>query len=1042
MSDDHNKKAKEPYFESRHSAGLFNRLLLNPHATKRIEKYGYTTEEFKSLSSRAVSYSKTLPYEDCFVVTRDEVDSLPEPEWEVFTLADGAVAKIFEITPISYTGTSVDNFNIILDKIEQAFLDLKLAGLTCQVITINDSQVSSVIKDYLEDSRSYMSDPKLDRSLQDIANQFASEASSRITTLAERGNVSSRRIYLTIVVSPSSRQNGPKLGKAKLPSWLSWLKSSKASDADTAQQYREEWQSMIARLVVATQQFKSVFVGHKSDANGSVSNLRALSLIDFIDLMFSIFNPELYRAQMESNIARLQNGEEAIDYLPYHSHGCTMWDAQSDIRSAIIQTPPKVYGDHVEFGNYRYTPVSARTIPPYASFLDVWDLINNTLATDYIFTINFHPISRDMERRIFEYKLNRLKTDISLDEEKASRPGGGFQGQTAATARKILEEQYQTTLRRFASKEHLLKMTFGLSLLTNDDNVLRRELEKLKEFFRAAKYGPIVEETAAPYVLRDMFPFCHYPPIDQFVGRTLKVFSNDLANQLPIAGRWEPGAGRALMYPSGEGGLVTYDMFDDAVAPSPHWFVVGKSGTGKSFLVNSIILQYLRYNPYLYIIDLGGSYEKMTDIFVGSSEYIALDMNDPNLCVNPMVIKPQDRDEFGVGETLDGRKFQLVNDEGYKVNVILDPLTDGTKQIKFNPEVDKNINPALVDSATHQVLIGEETIGTINQTGDIDTPDGKIIIMASDKKLSGLRLEFFKAVAAEMISEGKTSDEANKLEINQMSQAIISVFENDRSQTYLLVSDIIDELRRQEGGAPVYPNGNDVSLKIQNYSLKYKGEYGLLFDRPPTISLNKKIIVFEMQGVINANCKTPIMLSIMNLIRNNVMADDKRGCRKLLVMDEAWQMIGKSEAMTAFVEKAYREFRKYNCSVGCISQLVDDLEGVASGALIKNSATKWFLRHDDTNGQGAAAIVKELTPEDLKAMKELQMVPGQFGECLLKTEMKGSVIVRIMPSPRQNWVSTTKSSEVKLWKKTLLEKGSPSEALEYLATKYPNGLDK
>jgi len=43
----------------------------------------------------------------------------------------------------------------------------------------------------------------------------------------------------------------------------------------------------------------------------------------------------------------------------------------------------------------------------------------------------------------------------------------------------------------------------------------------------------------------------------------------------------------------------------------------GATGAGKSVLVNDMIAQALRLNPMIFIIDKGGSYERISELFAG-----------------------------------------------------------------------------------------------------------------------------------------------------------------------------------------------------------------------------------------------------------------------------------------------------------------------------------------------------------------------------------------------------------------------------------------
>ncbi|MBI4404131.1 MAG: ATP-binding protein, partial [Deltaproteobacteria bacterium] len=68
-------------------------------------------------------------------------------------------------------------------------------------------------------------------------------------------------------------------------------------------------------------------------------------------------------------------------------------------------------------------------------------------------------------------------------------------------------------------------------------------------------------------------------------------------------------------------GLVQYDPFDPKL-PNYNALVTGSSGSGKSFLNNLVLLQYITQEPLVFIIDIGGSYRKLCDFLGG--QYIEI----------------------------------------------------------------------------------------------------------------------------------------------------------------------------------------------------------------------------------------------------------------------------------------------------------------------------------------------------------------------------------------------------------------------------------
>ena len=64
-----------------------------------------------------------------------------------------------------------------------------------------------------------------------------------------------------------------------------------------------------------------------------------------------------------------------------------------------------------------------------------------------------------------------------------------------------------------------------------------------------------------------------------------------------------------------------------------HTMVLGRTGSGKSFLLNFLITNLQKYEPYTFIFDLGGSFESLTQLFGGA--YIRVGMNSPDFRINP-----------------------------------------------------------------------------------------------------------------------------------------------------------------------------------------------------------------------------------------------------------------------------------------------------------------------------------------------------------------------------------------------------------------------
>jgi type IV secretion/conjugal transfer VirB4 family ATPase len=69
-----------------------------------------------------------------------------------------------------------------------------------------------------------------------------------------------------------------------------------------------------------------------------------------------------------------------------------------------------------------------------------------------------------------------------------------------------------------------------------------------------------------------------------------------------------------------------------------HTMILGRTGAGKSFLLNFLITNLQKYEPHTFIFDLGGSFESLTQLFGGSYARVGLESED--FKINPFSLPP------------------------------------------------------------------------------------------------------------------------------------------------------------------------------------------------------------------------------------------------------------------------------------------------------------------------------------------------------------------------------------------------------------------
>ncbi len=69
-----------------------------------------------------------------------------------------------------------------------------------------------------------------------------------------------------------------------------------------------------------------------------------------------------------------------------------------------------------------------------------------------------------------------------------------------------------------------------------------------------------------------------------------------------------------------------------------HTMILGRTGAGKSFLLNFLITNLQKYQPHTFVFDLGGSFESLTHLFGGS--YVRVGLESGDFKINPFSLPP------------------------------------------------------------------------------------------------------------------------------------------------------------------------------------------------------------------------------------------------------------------------------------------------------------------------------------------------------------------------------------------------------------------
>jgi len=222
--------------------------------------------------------------------------------------------------------------------------------------------------------------------------------------------------------------------------------------------------------------------------------------------------------------------------------------------------------------------------------------------------------SLQLQRRVAYSMVVGRKTGVSdLESEAKFRDLETLLEQMVAQGERVFHVGFQVVLRAKSESEL--------------DELVSQALQKIRELSGA----DAMEESLAAF---DLFAATSIPNA-RALERVKRMKTSNLCDLLPVYGPWQGHPEAKILLRSRLGSLVSFDIFSSELSNS-NQIVSGGSGSGKSFLSNILLMQMLKENPKVFIVDIGGSYKKLCENFDG--QYIPLGI-ESDISINPFDLK-------------------------------------------------------------------------------------------------------------------------------------------------------------------------------------------------------------------------------------------------------------------------------------------------------------------------------------------------------------------------------------------------------------------
>jgi len=263
-------------------------------------------------------------------------------------------------------------------------------------------------------------------------------------------------------------------------------------------------------------------------------------------------------------------------------------------------------------------PTEVDTFQTNECFGGVWGIISdsNQILTPFLYSMNV--VYEDLKMKL------HMKCNLVLQQQGA----GSF---TPSLMRK--KDEYMRAVDDIEKGLPFVKIIPTMWVWSEDQKEAAESIVRAKRLWEQNGYVMQEDKGILPPLLVASLPFGLYNVKDNIenLDRDFIAPASAVASLLPVQADFAGGGYPYLLFMGRKGQPCRLDLFGKA-ANNHNLFIAASSGAGKSFLVNYITLNYYAANAMIRIIDIGGSYQKQTEVFKGRF----LDFSpDSNLCMNP-----------------------------------------------------------------------------------------------------------------------------------------------------------------------------------------------------------------------------------------------------------------------------------------------------------------------------------------------------------------------------------------------------------------------
>ena len=304
------------------------------------------------------------------------------------------------------------------------------------------------------------------------------------------------------------------------------------------------------------------------------------------------------------------------------------WEEDKTISAQIFDpTTDLVIADKstLQLGEHCFVKVmSAKRIPDAFFFTEAMKYVGNTMGGNDKLTINY-AVCCNVFFPVTQSEKSKLETKRTWTVNQAVGPMLKFVPVLADKKHSfdILSESFQKGAKP-------IRMTFSVLLFSDSRKAVERAAVSAQSYWDTMHFHLMEDYFITAPMFQNCLPLCAEKEAFFHLDRYKTMTTRELPVLLPVFGEWKGTGTFHVALISRNGQLMSLSLHDSDT--NKNAVIAAESGSGKSFLLNEIIVSYLSEGAQVWVIDAGKSYKKLNEQLDG--DFLQFD-EASKICLNP-----------------------------------------------------------------------------------------------------------------------------------------------------------------------------------------------------------------------------------------------------------------------------------------------------------------------------------------------------------------------------------------------------------------------